>query len=252
MIEAFQLTLARRHSNSEWPQWLHEAWNGPTNVEGTLQIDASDPERLRLILCTREGPQTISWDDWIIQGVNGELYPCKPDIFAKTYDAVEPCSEPKVRLPHMHFMAVSAWAPDRCFTMAECTNNHEAVGGYVLPLNKDGEYYDAYAVDVQRRGDPAIRPTTETVTLQKRIQGGEIQFVMTVAGREVVFVPQPSSCQLLYMGDESNDDFAFTLTEIDTLVDDSLDVLLEETGYVIVGRAQAYPEEKAEDVTSKT
>lgn len=28
-------------------------------------------------------------NDWIIRGVNGEFYPCKPDIFAKTYMAVE-------------------------------------------------------------------------------------------------------------------------------------------------------------------
>jgi hypothetical protein len=26
--------------------------------------------------------------DWIIRGVQGEFYPCKPDIFAKTYEAV--------------------------------------------------------------------------------------------------------------------------------------------------------------------
>ena len=27
--------------------------------------------------------------DYIIKGVNGEFYPCKPDVFAKTYEAVE-------------------------------------------------------------------------------------------------------------------------------------------------------------------
>jgi len=30
----------------------------------------------------------VSWGDWIIRGVKGELYPCKPDIFAATYEAV--------------------------------------------------------------------------------------------------------------------------------------------------------------------
>jgi hypothetical protein len=39
---------------------------------------------------TLEGRMTASGDDWIIQGVSGELYPCKPDIFQKTYTAV-PC-----------------------------------------------------------------------------------------------------------------------------------------------------------------
>lgn len=37
---------------------------------------------------TLEGPLTVSPGDWIITGVNGEHYPCKPDIFSKTY---EPC-----------------------------------------------------------------------------------------------------------------------------------------------------------------
>lgn len=38
---------------------------------------------------TLEGVMTASKGDWIIRGVKGELYPCKPDIFAVTYEAVE-------------------------------------------------------------------------------------------------------------------------------------------------------------------
>ena len=34
---------------------------------------------------TLEGEMTASLGDWIIKGVNGEFYPCKPDIFEKTY-----------------------------------------------------------------------------------------------------------------------------------------------------------------------
>lgn len=37
---------------------------------------------------TLEGVMTASPGDWIICGVNGEIYPCKPDIFEKTYEAV--------------------------------------------------------------------------------------------------------------------------------------------------------------------
>ena len=33
-----------------------------------------------------EGDMKLSKMDWIIKGVNGEFYPCKPDIFDKTYD----------------------------------------------------------------------------------------------------------------------------------------------------------------------
>ena len=38
---------------------------------------------------TLEGPLKISDGDWIIKGVKGEFYPCKPDIFAATYEPAE-------------------------------------------------------------------------------------------------------------------------------------------------------------------
>jgi hypothetical protein len=42
-----------------------------------------------LIICTKEGNMTARPGDWIIKGVKGEFYPCKPDIFAMTYEKVE-------------------------------------------------------------------------------------------------------------------------------------------------------------------
>jgi hypothetical protein len=42
----------------------------------------------RLEITTLEGTMIANVGDWIIQGVKGECYPCKPDIFAATY---EPC-----------------------------------------------------------------------------------------------------------------------------------------------------------------
>ena len=38
---------------------------------------------------TLEGPLKVSPGDWIIKGVKGEFYPCKPDIFKETYEPVE-------------------------------------------------------------------------------------------------------------------------------------------------------------------
>lgn len=42
-----------------------------------------------LVVYTLEGKLTASAGDWIIKGVAGEFYPCKPDIFEATYEAVE-------------------------------------------------------------------------------------------------------------------------------------------------------------------
>jgi hypothetical protein len=39
---------------------------------------------------TKEGGHIVCPGDWIITGVQGERYPCKPDIFAATYEAVNP------------------------------------------------------------------------------------------------------------------------------------------------------------------
>ena len=42
-----------------------------------------------LSINTLEGDMLARPGDWIIRGVNGEFYPCKPDIFDKTYEAAE-------------------------------------------------------------------------------------------------------------------------------------------------------------------
>ncbi len=42
-----------------------------------------------LTIKTLEGDLTAQVGDWIIRGIKGEFYPCKPDIFEATYEAVE-------------------------------------------------------------------------------------------------------------------------------------------------------------------
>lgn len=83
-VEAFQMTKERRWDNSEWPEWLNRAWNDHTGCGMWCSADPEDNEDL--YLGTLEGVYRVQWDDWIIQGVKGELYPCKPDIFDLTYE----------------------------------------------------------------------------------------------------------------------------------------------------------------------
>ena len=92
VIEAFQMTEERRTNNSEWPQWLHEAWNKPVTERGAMYCNADgclEGQPTPLFIQTLEGTHKVSWGDYIIQGVQGELYPCKPDIFEQTYESVE-------------------------------------------------------------------------------------------------------------------------------------------------------------------
>ena len=41
-----------------------------------------------MVIHTLEGDMHLSKDDWLIQGVQGEFYPCKPDIFEATYEEI--------------------------------------------------------------------------------------------------------------------------------------------------------------------
>ena len=88
VIEAFQMTEERRRDNSEWPNWLNAAWQMDPGDKGALYcVEYDDGDRL--YIGTLEGVRRVNWNDWIIQGVVGELYPCKPDIFEATYEPVD-------------------------------------------------------------------------------------------------------------------------------------------------------------------
>jgi len=69
--------------NDEVPEWIDKAYKS-----GVLCFDLS-ANVIKVYINTLEGTHRVSDGDYIIQGVHGELYPCKPDIFAKTYERVE-------------------------------------------------------------------------------------------------------------------------------------------------------------------
>lgn len=54
---------------------------------GNYTWTATTPQRLAIV--TLEGDMTVAKGDYVIQGVQGEFYPCKPDIFETTYEPVE-------------------------------------------------------------------------------------------------------------------------------------------------------------------
>jgi len=79
-IEAYQWeeSSADIHNYRKLPLWIQEAYE-----YGDLLIR---PDGVRIN--TLEGWMTGSINDYIIRGIRGELYPCKPDIFLETYDLV--------------------------------------------------------------------------------------------------------------------------------------------------------------------
>lgn len=72
VIDAMQWTGANRHDIAEF-----------CGEDVLTPIEDYQPFQVG----TLEGQHTASVNDWIIRGVKGEHYPCKPDIFAATYEA---------------------------------------------------------------------------------------------------------------------------------------------------------------------
>jgi hypothetical protein len=64
-------------------------------------VVAASLERSRTgyAIATLEGPHEVTPGDYIIRGIKGELYPCKPDIFAATYERTDDaCEELRARI----------------------------------------------------------------------------------------------------------------------------------------------------------
>ncbi len=59
---------------------------GQVYASPVLEPSDSNPRGCYWQIKTLEGVMTASPMDWIIKGVNGEFYPCKPEIFEKTYE----------------------------------------------------------------------------------------------------------------------------------------------------------------------
>lgn len=53
---------------------------------GDIEWESGPIGSYAFFIKTLEGQHIASKGDWIIKGVNGEFYPCKPDIFEKTYE----------------------------------------------------------------------------------------------------------------------------------------------------------------------
>ena len=73
IVEAEKLTRLNREMMMWW-------CGGDHAVEGRRCVG--------IIITTLEGTMLANFGDFIIKGVNGEFYPCKPDIFEKTFEAV--------------------------------------------------------------------------------------------------------------------------------------------------------------------
>ncbi len=77
----------------EATQWFKDGDHPAVVMRGTYTQKKTAPGITYVgkvpVIKTLEGEHLVTPGDWIITGVKGELYPCKPDIFEATYEKVE-------------------------------------------------------------------------------------------------------------------------------------------------------------------
>jgi hypothetical protein len=66
-------------------QWRGDNWDEVAAFHGSERL-SRNADGTSLSIDTLEGIMQAQVGDWIIEGVQGELYPCKPDIFEATYE----------------------------------------------------------------------------------------------------------------------------------------------------------------------
>ena len=77
---------------AEEPVWIRDALHRWPQL-GSIAFEPHHPDCPRIAIATLEGVMTANPGDWIIRGVKGELYPCKPDIFEMTYERADAPSD---------------------------------------------------------------------------------------------------------------------------------------------------------------
>ena len=69
-------------------QWTGENHQEVKSLAPEQNVFRGSIRKDTILILTLEGTMTASVGDWIIKGINGEFYPCKPNIFAATYEPV--------------------------------------------------------------------------------------------------------------------------------------------------------------------
>lgn len=72
-----------------YDNYLHKVSDGTYETDNAIFHHDWKTQTCYITIKTLEGNMEVSDGDYIIKGVKGEFYPCKPDIFEQTYEIVE-------------------------------------------------------------------------------------------------------------------------------------------------------------------
>lgn len=125
-VEAWQVG-----SDEPMPEWLKSAMD-----DGTAKPYRSGHW---WVIKTLEGDHRANAGDYIIQGVKGELYPCKPDIFEQTYEADMRGSD-AWNARHERTCHDEEQDDEHCFKCSLCGYEYSAVGNFGCEFGDDPDF----------------------------------------------------------------------------------------------------------------
>lgn len=114
-------------------QWF----NNQPSVEG-MEADLNSPSGFSCN--TLEGKLNISSGDWIIKGIGGEFYPCKPEVFDKTYEPIDKsfkCAKCHNIIEHPSYQAPHLYCKE-CITKEGWISRYSALPGIGAKVETDG------------------------------------------------------------------------------------------------------------------
>lgn len=117
-------------------------WNGTNKQEiydfvGESGIISTNDDKNELIIFTLEGNHHASIGDYIIEGVNGEFYSCKPDIFKKTYiESSDSIKDPTIE-NNFSFHNISEDKVNYCNTIRSLAKHFASFINQVVPDSRE-------------------------------------------------------------------------------------------------------------------
>ena len=135
VVEAWlvkDLNYLAQHSWDLMPVCIQEAYE-----KGGFIFGAWIGEERGIMIPTLEGEMFAGPDDWIIRDIQGEFYPCKPDIFEATYEEVEDPTCSNCNIPLRVIMNVS---DGRCSDVEACDMRRSllALHGHAHLISPEG------------------------------------------------------------------------------------------------------------------
>ncbi len=235
VVEAVQIT----------DEWFDGDHPNPLHPSGFV----IDPVKRVVEIETLEGVMTGQVGDFIITGVAGEVYPCKPDIFAATYEAVDATARPAgrggdrgaavtSRVTKGGFTAGDVYTVARGVELHQLTSQgweiHQTIEGTLVETVTETVPNPAYGQTDEGRDRYQSAPE-QTISVSKSHVVHEVRFVMRVSADSVLAAKEKELGALLEQLHEARSDAATAALDADVTCNAAAaDLLAEKTTH---GRA---------------